>query len=241
MAGGASLFFASRPRAALLADINNDLMTFYMCLRDDTETLLTRLGRLRASRRAYYQVRSDVPRDRLERAVRFAYLNRLCWNGLYRVNQKGEFNVPIGSRLPTRMWDFDALRDAASALRDAALECRDFRTTFEQSQSGDFIFLDPPYPLGSGTLNGFDRYTPNRFTLEDHEHLANLADRATREGASVMVTLSAESNLSDYYPNHWKRLEIHGRSLISGTSDTRRSVTELLLMSYPIGEADTTP
>src|SRR5258708_14012 len=121
MLGGGALFFQLQPRRAVLGDVNTDLLCFYSVLQNDPSSLTHRLVKLRASRELYYSLRNSKPRTAIQRAVRFAYLNRLAWNGLYRVNRRGEFNVPIGDRLPTEMWNLPALYRASEVLQGVEL------------------------------------------------------------------------------------------------------------------------
>ena len=172
MAGGAAMFFSIRPRIALLADTNADLVNFYSVLKSSRFALIHKLSRLAASREIYYLLRSAKPRAPLQRAVRFAYLNRLAWNGLYRVNRSGLFNVPIGDRLPTTMWDVASLTAASNALQDADLLHGDFRDTTASARANDFVFFDPPYPRGAQNATGFNRYTAHFFKAQDHSDLA---------------------------------------------------------------------
>ncbi len=141
MAGGAALFFFVQPPRAVLSDVNGELMNFYSVLRDQFPVLRRRLMKLSASEGAYYAFRESTPRGSIQRAVRFAYLNRLAWNGLYRVNRAGKFNVPIGDRLPEDMWSMTDLERASTTLMAAKLKTGDFRTITEYTMKGDFVFL----------------------------------------------------------------------------------------------------
>ncbi len=215
MSGGAALFFFLRPARAILGDINSDLIEFYCVLRDNPRELLRRLRTLTASRELYYEFRESRPVGRIQRATRFAYLNRLAWNGLHRVNRNGEFNVPIGDRLPEVMWDEGALEKASRALSIAELVAGDFRAILRRAREGDLVFLDPPYPRGCREPVGFNRYASEVFTIDDHSDLAHVIERLTKRSVQVMLTLADEPHLSKLYPQSLRRKRIRSKSLIS--------------------------
>jgi DNA adenine methylase len=222
MSGGAALYFHIQPPAAILADINSELITYYTVLRDRPTELISRLASLIASREEYYAMRASSPRTPIARAVRFAYLNRLAWNGLYRVNRRGEFNVPIGDRLPSLMWDKTDLLNASAALGNVRLIAGDFRTTIQEARAGDFVFLDPPYPRGSREQLGFNRYASDFFSESDHHDLA----------VKVMLTLPNKDRFARIYPSELRRTTVRSKSLIAGNGSDRRHVTELILTNY---------
>jgi len=232
MAGAAALFFHLGPRKALLGDINPELVNFYKVLRNDTSELISRLISLRASKTQYYVIRESTPTSELNRAIRFAYLNRLCWNGLYRVNQKGDFNVPMGDRLPRKLWDPEELNAAARQLRRAKLVNADFETTLGRLKAGDFAFVDPPYPRGAQTGFGFNRYATDFFSFEDHIRLGRIIEQLDRRGVLLMVLLSQSPDILRHYPLWFNRIPLRSKSLISSRSESRRMVSEIVMTNY---------
>jgi DNA adenine methylase len=232
MAGGAALFFFVLPSKAVLADVNGELINFYRVLRDRFSELRSRLNRLSASENVYYSFRASNPRGYIQRAVRFAYLNRLSWNGLYRVNRAGKFNVPIGDRLPEFMWSMSDLLRASHALSNARLEVADFRKVASQARKGDFVFFDPPYPRGAKDKVGFNRYTADFFSTEDHENLAEVIEELSKRKVRVMLTLANAAHLHELYPESLHRKIIRSKSLISCNGNDRRGVGELVLTNY---------
>jgi len=232
MLGGGALFFHAAPREALLGDINEELINFYRVLRDDGNRLCTNLLRLKASKPLYYKLRMQSPRSQLGRAIRLAYLNRLSWNGLYRVNRGGAFNVPIGDRLPKRLWRSTDLFRAREALQVAQLIEGDFHLVLRRARKDDFVFLDPPYPRGAREALGFNRYSVERFGLEDHRRLAAWIERLSGIGVNVMLTIGAESDLREIYPRSLRTYTVMSRSLIAGNGAGRREVCELVLTNY---------
>jgi DNA adenine methylase len=232
MSGGAALFFHVRPAQAVLADINSDLITYYSVLRDNPIELIRRLQSMTASREYYYAIRASRPRGRIQRAVRFAYLNRLAWNGLYRVNREGRFNVPIGDRLPSEMWSEADLLKASSALAKVQLVDSDFRTTASEAGTGDFVFFDPPYPRGCREQVGFNRYSSDVFTVTDHQALADTIADMTRRSVRVMLTLTEADYLEKIYPRSLRRNRFESKALIACNGSDRRNVAELILTNY---------
>lgn len=232
MSGGAALFFHLRPERALLADTNPDLIAFYSVLKNRAGELTKRLNSLTASREQYYAVRASRPRGPIQRAVRFAYLNRLAWNGLYRVNRSGEFNVPIGDRLPSVMWREAELLEASAALAGARLLVSDFRATARRVAAGDFVFFDPPYPRGSRETMGFNRYASDFFTFADHADLAGVVTDLTRRSVQVMITLPDARNFAGIYPASLRRTRVESNALIACNGSDRKRVSELILTNY---------
>jgi DNA adenine methylase len=233
MVGSGALFFHVAPKKAILADLNPDLMNFYRVLRDDTSELVDRLKNLRASRKLYYHMRDTRPRSRLDRAVRFAYLNRLCWNGLYRVNKEGKFNVPIGDRLPRTLWSTRELRAAAKTLALAELATGDFRSTLRKAKRGDFVFLDPPYPRGAPVKTGFNRYCSDFFSLADHKRLGRTVRSLDKRGVAMMILLGSSKSILSCYPK-FDRKRVRSKSLISRNPSSRRLVDEIVLTNYDV-------
>lgn len=232
MAGSAALFFASCPRQAILADSNGSLIEFYQVLARRTNSLLERLLSLKASRRRYYEFRSWRPRTKLERAVRFAYLNRLCWNGVYRVNRNGEFNVPMGDRLPKKLWDEIHLRKAAACLKRATLLCRDFEDTLQLCTSRDVVYLDPPYPKKSTGSVGFNRYTSVPFQLSDHERLAHVVAKLDRKRIRVIVSMTSSQSFLSLFPKSFRISRCRSSSLIACNGTARGKAYETILRNF---------
>jgi len=156
-AGGAALFFAIRPKSAILSDSNRDLIDCYSAVRDDPNAVIAAGQTLENSAEAYYRIRATHPTCRFERAARFLFLNRLAFNGIYRVNLRGEFNVPYGHKSHLSALDVSAIRDAAEALSETHLICRGFQHVSIFAVAGDLVYFDPPYTLAHAN-NGFIKY-----------------------------------------------------------------------------------
>ncbi len=186
--GAASMFFALRPHRAVLADMNEHLVNCYDYVRDHFDKVAAYLQtHIRLdSKGHYYKVRDQYNRSRpsAAQAARFIYLNRTCFNGIFRVNEKGLFNVPYAYKDNPIFPDNDHLARASRALACAEILVDDYEDSLAAARRGDFLYLDPPYPPLNGT-SFFTHYTKDRFDSDDQEHLADL----------VVCHLSAEPQM----------------------------------------------
>lgn len=200
--GAGSLFFAVRPARAVLSDANDHLIRCYEFVRDNPERVGACLAQhaCRSSRGYYYRIRNDYNRLPFSsaQAARFIYLNKACFNGIFRVNREGKFNVPYGSKsrliLPSRT----LLRRASYALKRARIEVAPFERALEDAQRGDFIYLDPPYPPLNGT-SFFRHYTAVRFQVQDHERLARCVRELDARGCLVLISNADTSPIRRLY------------------------------------------
>jgi DNA adenine methylase len=192
--GGGALFFALRATGwrghATLGDSNERLVRTYLGVRGDVEEVIKGLKACRYNKKEYLQERSrrwDVLLEDAEVAIRFIYLNRTCFNGLYRVNAKGEFNVPFGKYTNPTICDEPILRAASAALKCAAFKIGDFEKTVKSAERGDLVYFDPPYVPVNETSN-FTGYTRDGFTLADQERLRDCALKLKRRGVHVILS-----------------------------------------------------
>lgn len=180
----------------------------------------------------FERIRRRKPRTPTTVAARFIYLNKTAFNGLYRVNLKGEFNVPFGRYVNPSICQEDRLRAAASALVGADLRCADFETAVADAGPGDFVYLDPPYITGH-TNNGFLKYNAHLFSWNDQERLSCVASKLKDIGVSVLVTNADHPAVTDLYEGFF-RYRAQRRSLIGGVGSVRDNVYETILSSYPL-------
>lgn len=174
--GGGALFFALQPVKSVISDANPELILFYEEIAVDVDKVLKAFQRHKNTEDWFYEVRAldwqDMPRH--EAAARMLFLNRTCFNGLYRVNKNGQFNVPFGKYKNPLNIDVENLRRAASLLSKSRIICADYvHVLQEHAHADDFIFLDPPYVPVSAYAD-FKRYTKDQFREEDHEELASV-------------------------------------------------------------------
>jgi DNA adenine methylase len=240
--GGAAMFFYLKPREALLADVNEDLIALYLAARDSLNELksaLDELDSLPYTAESYYGVRESEPSGLVERAARLVLLNRWGWNGLYRVNKKGKFNVPFGrtstGRRP-RLYDRDNLRAASELLKRAEITVAPFEVTLERVETGDFAYLDPPYHPISAT-SAFTSYTKLDFSIQDQERLRDailLTEQRTRGGARIMLSNSVAPELVELYERR-NNLRLHTVVAFRGISaraSSRGGQPELVVTNY---------
>jgi DNA adenine methylase len=203
-AGAGALFFWIRRSfpalSCLLADSNEDLINAYRTLRDDAERVIAKLETHAGlhSQEHFYAVRAGKPREAAERAARFIYLNRTCYNGLYRVNRRGDFNVPFGRYHRPRIVDRENLLAVASVLEGVDIRLSDFETVVDQCGEADLVYLDPPYHPLSDT-SAFTSYTRDGFGRDEQMRLARAFERAARRGGSVILSNSSSSFVKDLY------------------------------------------
>ncbi|MBX3272133.1 MAG: DNA adenine methylase [Sandaracinaceae bacterium] len=201
--GGAAMFFERRPERALLCDVNGALVETYGLVRDRVEEVIAKLAPLAREHDAdaYYRVRERYNRGAArgpERAAMFIYLNKTCFNGLHRVNRRGEFNVPAGRYVRPRILDAEGLRAASAALASAELVEDGFESLLSRARPGDFVYLDPPYEPVSRTAS-FTAYAKGGFDQVAQTRLRDVFDELTRRGARCMLSNSDVPFIRDLY------------------------------------------
>jgi DNA adenine methylase len=200
--GAGSLFFALAPQEAILGDANAHLVSCYRHIRDSAPAVASQLRHHAAAHgiRYYYRVRDLYNRTSASpaRAAHFIYLNQACFNGVFRVNESGEFNVPIGSKKKPNLPTAGELERVARQLKQAKLVAGDFETTLALAKKGDFVYLDPPYPPLNGTAY-FAHYTKDRFAADDQERLAKLVRELDARGCAVMVSNAGLKTIKALY------------------------------------------
>lgn len=224
--GAGALFFALQPSAAVLSDVNSELMAAYQAIRTAPGQVTACLGALQRDRDSYYRVRSSSPTDSNERAARLIYLTTLAFNGIYRVNRQGEFNVPYGGREYPSMGLNGSLDPYAEALRGARITSGDFEAAVAQARSGDFIYLDPPYTVAHSN-NGFLRYNESIFSWKDQERLAATASELDRRGCLVAVSNASHYSIRSLYGG-FRAISASRRSLIAADPTHRQHTDELV-------------
>jgi DNA adenine methylase len=222
--GGGALFFALQPEEAFLSDKNAELIQAYSHVRDRPEAVIRELRKLRNTEKDYYRVRSVVPRGDAARAARLIYLITLAFNGIYRVNLKGEFNVPYGYKIHLNPCDAKRVRATSNHLKKAVLRNQDFEEALTLAECGDLVYLDPPYTVAHGN-NGFVKYNAKIFSWEDQVRLARVARDLVDRGCAVIVSnadhCSIHSLYQDFIATRFER-----DSVIAASSAFRSRITE---------------
>jgi DNA adenine methylase len=229
--GSGATFFALRPEQALLADANADLIDTYIGVRDHVDDVISILEGLDVTPETFAEIRAASPSTTPERAARFVYLNRTAFNGIYRVNRRGEFNVPFGCKEGTTSVDPDALRACSAALANAEIRIGDFRSSIAACGPGDFVYLDPPYTVRHNQ-NGFNRYNERLFSWEDQIALAAEAARLRERGAKVLVSNADHGSIRALYASDAFRIRRFKRlSRMAASTAHRGPTTEILIES----------
>lgn len=231
--GGGAVFFYLLPNRAILTDINPALVNVYRCIRDEVESVIVLLSQYQQqhSKDHYYQIRSDPGSSQVEKAARLIYLNKTCFNGLYRENSKGEFNVPLGQYKNPRVCHPDLLRSAAIALQSADIRVQSFEAVLADAKTTqDFVYFDPPYHPISSTSD-FTAYSRYRFNQQDQRRLRDtFSDLATR-GVKVMLSNSDCPFVRDLYQNFHIH-SIEATRAINCNAKRRGKILEVLVTSY---------
>lgn len=232
--GGGSVFFAIKPNNATISDINSELINLYIVMRDNPQELKDRMcihNRLH-NKDYYYQTRSAYPSDSIDQAARFLYLNRTCYNGMYRVNRQGQFNVPIGTK-NNCVYDIDLFDNYSHVLRGARIFESDFSPVIHAAKEKDLIFADPPYTIRKSTAN-FIKYNENLFTWNDQVRLHGDLLKAKERGVRIIHTnINCNEIREMYLGSEFYVSELSRHSCISGRTSGRNVVTELLITSFP--------
>jgi DNA adenine methylase len=231
--GGGAVFFAlaaeGRFRRAVLADANAELLECWRGVRDGVDAVVAALRAWRYEEECYYAVRELDPAALApaERAARLIYLNRTCYNGLYRVNRAGKFNVPFGRYTNPRICDEEGLRAASAALQRADLLCADFETAVERAQPGDAVYFDPPYLPVSDTSD-FTAYHHDGFGPEDHERLAGVFASLGARGVYALLS-NSDAPLARRLYHPFRPHFVEALRSINSKANARGSVLEMLV------------
>lgn len=232
-AGSAALFFALQPQQAILSDINAELIEALQIIRDEPESVYERLRRHPLGERSYYRLRARSPRNLnpLQRAARFVFLNRFCFNGLYRTNEAGQFNVPFAKRTTATLPSRGQFLRAAATLRSADLRCEDFEAILKATvRAGDFVYLDPPYAVANRRI--FRQYGPDSFGLEDLNRVQAVLDEINARGADFVLSYAYCREASEAF-NRWTPVRVYVQRNISGFATHRRRAAELIVTNIP--------
>lgn len=239
--GGAALFFSlsenrERPNF-VLSDINPILCGFYETVRDRPTELIDFIGSIEFGNTScgYYEARArfnrlNVNAHAIEKSGLLLYLNRHCFNGLYRVNSKGEFNVPFGSYITPRMPSGETIIEASRCLEGTAIMCGDFQDVLSGASGGDFVYLDPPYePISSSS--SFTAYSMNGFDRGQQTRLSSFLNELDRKGVKFMLSNSGSTSLEELYSS-FNIVPVEARRNINSKGSGRGSVREILVTNY---------
>ena len=229
--GGGAVFFFEEPNRAILSDINNELVNTYIAVRDNVDLVYKnlRIHSRKHSEEYYYQIREKRPRKLYTIAARMIYLNKACFNGIYRVNREGKFNVPFGVR-DSVSFDKGDLKGSSEALQGVELLCQDFEATIDMARENDFLFCDPPYAVVNED-NRFVSYNADVFSWRDQERLADALIRAKERNVKILMTNVDHPAVRNLYENVEGFIldNVERQCFISGTTEGRRAYQELIV------------
>ena len=242
LGGGALLFHLlteKNSQKCSISDLNSDLVLSYTTIRDKIDAIITSLKNheknyQKDSSNYYYSIRESSPRSDVEKTSRLIFLNRTCFNGLYRVNSKGKFNVPLGKYTNPNIINEDNLRSVSQILNASkvSIKCRDFEAVLDDAKKGDLVYFDPPYQPVSSTAN-FTSYTNKDFTLDDLSRLADLCMDLDSKGCHVLLSNSDSKQVAKMFSKKpWKISKIQANRAINSNSKKRTGHYELLIKNY---------
>jgi DNA adenine methylase len=231
-AGSACLFFAIAPPAAVLGDANRELVEFYKVVRDEPDRLYRRLCRIRRDAVTYNKWRSTDPQslDRETRAVRFIYLNRNCFNGIYRTNLAGKFNVPMGKDQGLYFTKAELIQ-SSELLHRARLVAGDFTKTLEHVKRGDLVYLDPPYAVNSRRV--FREYGKQLFDAADIPRLVKCLKDIRKAGADFLLSY-ADCSEARALASQWNATRVLTRRNVAGFAGARKNAYEWLVTNLSL-------
>ena len=234
--GGGALFFELQPENAYISDMNEELINLYSVVRDSVDELIEDLSKHEISKEYFLEIR-NIDRteeysklSNVERASRFIYLNRTCFNGMYRVNSKGEFNVPFGNYKNPRIIDENNLLNCSELLKKTEIKCADFSEIIHKVQKGDFVYFDPPYvPLNE--TSSFTSYTKDGFDIDMQFKLRDVCDELDSMGIKFMLSNSDTKLVNELYVNYNIKKVFASRQ-INANANGRGKITEVLVKNY---------
>ncbi|HWM56028.1 MAG TPA: Dam family site-specific DNA-(adenine-N6)-methyltransferase [Solirubrobacterales bacterium] len=233
--GGASVFLGlGQFSQAYLSDTNAELIETFLAIRDHPKRVGDQARVYSNDESTYYEVRESVPSGKIARAARFLYLNHTSFNGIYRVNLAGVYNVPFGQGRTANIPTADRLREVSARLKKATLRVSDFPACIEQIRAGDLVFLDPPYTVAHNH-NGFIKYNRRLFSFEDQARLSDLIDAIKERGAYYILANAAHDSIVELFDKGDTLIETSRRNAVGGTNAARGSVTEYLFTNLGSG------
>jgi len=233
--GGGAVFFDLLPETAYLSDLNNELVVTYNVIKNDVENLIKSLKKHKLDKEYFLKIRAQNPEklSDLNTASRFIYLNRTCFNGMYRVNSKGGFNVPFGKYTNPLICDKNNLRKASKALKNVEIKKQDYKEVLKRARKGDFVYFDPPYYPVSKTAS-FTSYTCEGFFDKEQIELRDAFVVLHKRGCFVMLSNSDTLFINKIYsePKGLHITKVQAGRAINSDASKRGKITEVLVTNY---------
>ncbi|MGE6220699.1 DNA adenine methylase [Nubsella zeaxanthinifaciens] len=227
--GSGAVFFSLQPKRAILSDINLPLINTYKSIQADYEKVYSKLVEHsnNHSEQYYYETRAKIYEDPFDLAARFIYLNRTCFNAIYRVNRKGEFNVPKGSKNSVLL-ETDNFQQVSCLLKNTKIEYSDFEPIIDGAEKNDLIYVDPPYTVKHNN-NGFVKYNEKMFTWQDQERLSQSLIRAQARGAKIIVSNADHLSIRELYQENCSIIPLKRSSVIASDPNNRGQYSEVII------------
>jgi len=230
--GGGSVFFNLECTGNIyLSDLNGELIETYIQVRDNVELVISQLKQYKNTKEDYYKIRAKKFSKEHQIAARFIYLNKTSFNGIYRVNLIGEYNVPYGSKYSADYVQEEILREASKKLKKAILKEQDFEKALNKAKKGDLVFIDPPYTVAHEN-NGFIRYNQKLFSLDDQIRLSNKLRELNKLGVYYIVTNAYHKEIKNIYRDVGDFTTLSRRSSIGGKFAIRKDVKEYVIRNF---------
>ena len=234
--GGGALFFELQPQNGYISDMNEELINLYSVVRDDVYELIEDLNKEKVPKEYFLKIRNLHRPEKynslsdVKKASRFVYLNRTCFNGMYRVNSQGQFNVPFGNYKNPRIVDAENLINCSKLLKNTEICCADFSEILNKVQKGDFVYFDPPYvPLNE--TSSFTSYTKDGFDIDMQFKLRDVCDELDSMGVMFMLSNSDTKLVNELYSNYEIKKVFASRA-INANPNGRGKITEVLVKNY---------
>ncbi|HEX5429556.1 MAG TPA: DNA adenine methylase [Patescibacteria group bacterium] len=233
--GGGALYFRIQPGQSFLSDINPELVNLYLIIQSKVDELISELKKLKVSEKEFYKIRNIDRKpeyrewNNIKKAARFIYLNKTCFNGLYRMNSKGHFNVPYGNQNNPKILDEYNLRQVNKLLQNSDIKCQSYSGIEKNVKKGDFVYFDPPYaPLNKSS---FTKYFKDDFDIKMQVDLRDLCDRLDKKGVYFMISNSHTSLIFGLYKNYDIKV-VDAIRAINCKGSGRGKVKEVLITNY---------
>jgi len=231
--GGGSVFFYLKPKGtSYLSDTNADLINVYISIKNNVEELINILKKFKNTKEEYYKIRDKNFHSSIEKAAQFIYLNRTGFNGIYRVNLNGKYNVPYGFKKYKQLFDYDRFRKASVILKKAKLTSGDFEISLKYISEGDLVFLDPPYTT-SHVKNAFIKYNEKLFSWKDQIRLASYIEKIIKKNAFFILTNAKHKAVKELFGVFCVPITIRRANVVGG-KNAKRGITEEYIFTNTI-------
>ena len=228
--GGGALFFELNYNNSIISDSNEELINLYKAISKDYLKVSKKLEQYKNTKDFFYKVRDSEPIEIYSKAARTIYLNRTCFNGLYRVNKKGEFNVPYANNKKVNLVDKENLKLASKLLKKSKIILSDYQVVLEKyCKKNDLIFLDPPY-LPISKYSDFKRYTKEQFYFDDHVKLAKIFKKLDRKGCYLILTNSNSPEIHKLYKDY--NIEVVSTKRNINSKGNKRTGEDIIVSNY---------